>query len=130
MSQLRQSNRTALVIGAGVVGVSCALHMQRRGLKVTLIDRGEPGEAASFGNAGRIASLLGRSGKPNSASFSIEPSVVEARERVVAAAREIVNDTLPVAPAETIADVPVPEPRRGRRKGRRDKRARARSVAR
>jgi D-amino-acid dehydrogenase len=42
----------AIVVGAGVVGACCALFLQRRGLAVTLIDRGAPGEACSFGNSG------------------------------------------------------------------------------
>lgn len=41
-----------LVVGAGIVGVSAALNLQRRGLRVTLADRKPPGEGASFGNAG------------------------------------------------------------------------------
>lgn len=46
--------RSALVIGAGVVGISCALQMARRGLDVTVIDRGPPGSGTSHGNAGAI----------------------------------------------------------------------------
>lgn len=42
----------AIVLGAGIVGVSVALHLQQRGWQVTLIDRQGPGEATSFGNAG------------------------------------------------------------------------------
>jgi len=38
------------VIGAGMVGTCCALHLQNEGLKVTLVDRDLPGNAASFGN--------------------------------------------------------------------------------
>lgn len=53
-----RSNRTAIVIGAGIVGVSCALQLQRRGVQVTLLDREEPGTQCSFGNAGRIATAL------------------------------------------------------------------------
>lgn len=41
----------ATVIGAGIVGVCCALHLQRRGFRVTLVDRLAPGEATSYGNA-------------------------------------------------------------------------------
>ncbi|BAN27579.1 NAD(P)/FAD-dependent oxidoreductase [Caballeronia insecticola] len=44
----------AIVLGAGIVGVSVALHLQQRGWQVTLIDRQGPGEATSFGNAGLI----------------------------------------------------------------------------
>ena len=49
--------RTAVaVVGAGIVGVAAALHLRRDGHDVTLIDRNPPGEGASFGNAGVIAS--------------------------------------------------------------------------
>jgi D-amino-acid dehydrogenase len=44
--------KTVTVIGAGIVGVCCALHLQRQGFKVRLIEKGEPGRAASFGNSG------------------------------------------------------------------------------
>jgi D-amino-acid dehydrogenase len=43
-----------LVLGAGIVGISAALHLQERGRAVTLVDRGGPGEGTSFGNAGLI----------------------------------------------------------------------------
>ncbi len=43
------------VVGAGIVGVCCALELQRRGAQVTLIDRREPGRETSYGNAGVIA---------------------------------------------------------------------------
>src|SRR5215468_2053396 len=46
----------AIVLGAGIVGVSVALHLVKRGLAVTLIDRGEPGRGTSYGNAGIIES--------------------------------------------------------------------------
>ncbi len=45
----------ATVIGAGIVGVSCAAFLQRAGFRVTLIDRLPPGGGCSFGNAGGIA---------------------------------------------------------------------------
>lgn len=44
----------AIVLGAGVVGVSVALHLVKRGLSVALIDRAGVGEQTSFGNAGII----------------------------------------------------------------------------
>ena len=43
-----------IVLGAGMVGVSAALHLQRRGRDVVLIDRRDPGEETSYGNAGLI----------------------------------------------------------------------------
>lgn len=47
--------RHVIVIGAGIVGVSTALSLQRDGHDVTLIDRMGPGEGASFGNGGVLA---------------------------------------------------------------------------
>lgn len=47
--------KTVLVLGAGMVGVSCALALQKRGFVVTLIDRREPGRETSYGNAGVLA---------------------------------------------------------------------------
>ena len=37
-----------------MVGVSVALHLQKRGRDVVLVDRREPGEETSYGNAGLI----------------------------------------------------------------------------
>src|SRR3954449_9661188 len=46
-----------LVLGAGMVGVGAALHLQKRGRDVVLIDRHElAGEETSYGNAGLIES--------------------------------------------------------------------------
>ncbi len=45
----------AIVIGAGIVGVCCAIELQRSGFAVTLMDRDTPGMACSFGNAGALA---------------------------------------------------------------------------
>ena len=44
-----------VVIGAGIIGASCAWHLQRKGLQVTLIDPELPGTACSYGNASCIA---------------------------------------------------------------------------
>jgi D-amino-acid dehydrogenase len=44
----------ALVLGAGIVGTSIALHLVKRGLAVALVDRRAPGEETSYGNAGVI----------------------------------------------------------------------------
>ena len=43
-----------IVLGAGMVGVSLALHLQRRGRDVVLIDRRGAGEETSYGNSGLI----------------------------------------------------------------------------
>lgn len=43
-----------IVLGAGIIGVSVALQLARRGKSVVLVDRRGPGEETSFGNAGLI----------------------------------------------------------------------------
>ncbi len=45
----------AIVIGAGLVGVCTARSLRAEGLSVLLVDREEPGNGASFGNAGVIS---------------------------------------------------------------------------
>ena len=42
------------VIGAGIVGISTALSLQREGLRVRVVDPRPPGTATSFGNAGAL----------------------------------------------------------------------------
>ncbi|HBM29858.1 FAD-binding oxidoreductase [Halomonas sp. CnH100-B] len=46
--------RQTVVLGAGMVGVSVAWQLQKRGYQVTLVDRRQPGRETSFGNAGII----------------------------------------------------------------------------
>ena len=46
---------TVAVIGAGIVGTCIAYTLARCGAQVTLIDRDEPGQGASFGNSGAIS---------------------------------------------------------------------------
>ncbi len=43
-----------IVLGAGIVGTSIALHLAKRGLAVALIDRAGVGEGTSYGNTGII----------------------------------------------------------------------------
>ncbi len=49
------SEDSVTIIGAGIVGICCALSLQERGIHVRLVDRGEPGQETSFGNAGVIS---------------------------------------------------------------------------
>jgi D-amino-acid dehydrogenase len=44
-----------VVIGAGIIGATAALVLQRRGLSVTLVDAHEPGMGCSYGNGGAIS---------------------------------------------------------------------------
>lgn len=43
------------IVGAGIVGVCCALALQAEGLRVALLDGAGPGEGCSKGNAGHLA---------------------------------------------------------------------------
>ena len=43
-----------LVLGAGMVGTSVAVHLQKRGKQVVLVDRRAPGEETSYGNGGLV----------------------------------------------------------------------------
>lgn len=46
--------RHIAVIGGGIIGACCALSLLREGFRVTLIERGEPGAGASYGNGAVI----------------------------------------------------------------------------
>jgi D-amino-acid dehydrogenase len=45
----------ALVVGGGLVGLSCALQLQRRGMRTLLVDPATVRRGASWGNAGHLA---------------------------------------------------------------------------
>lgn len=49
------AGQKVVVIGAGIVGANVGLALLDKGYDVTILDRGEPGMGASFGNAGGIA---------------------------------------------------------------------------
>ena len=53
MTADRESSVT--VVGAGIVGICCALSLLEKGVKVRLLDRDAPGQGASYGNAGVIS---------------------------------------------------------------------------
>lgn len=44
-----------VVVGAGIIGVACALQLARQGRQVLVIDAQAPGMGASYGNAGHLA---------------------------------------------------------------------------
>ena len=53
---MSDSNRADIaVIGAGIIGVACALQLARQGQRVVVIDPQAPGMGASYGNAGHLA---------------------------------------------------------------------------
>lgn len=60
------SKHTVVVVGAGICGVSTAIWLQRSGHDVTLVDHNAPGQGASYGNAGLLASWgLGPAATPD-----------------------------------------------------------------
>ncbi len=44
-----------VIIGGGIVGIISALELQRRGHRVVLLDRGQPGRETSYGNSGVLS---------------------------------------------------------------------------
>ena len=46
---------TAIVVGAGIVGIACAHYLKRAGLAVTVIDKGKTADACSRSNCGYIS---------------------------------------------------------------------------
>src|SRR5690349_23119630 len=50
--------RSAVVVGAGIVGLSTAWFLQERGVEVTVVDRTGVAAGASWGNAGWISPAL------------------------------------------------------------------------
>lgn len=55
MSESSSEKREIVVLGAGIVGIACALNLVRDGHDVTVVDRVLPGEGCSRGNAGMLA---------------------------------------------------------------------------
>lgn len=52
---MASSRDRVVVVGAGIIGTAIAYELRRRGRTVTLVDRDEPGQGASFGNMASIA---------------------------------------------------------------------------
>jgi glycine oxidase len=46
-----------LVVGGGIIGTLCALDLARRGLAVTVVERGRPGREASWAGAGILSPI-------------------------------------------------------------------------
>ncbi len=51
----------AIIIGAGVIGLSLARELHKRNLKVLIVERGQPGREASYAAGGMLANLGGES---------------------------------------------------------------------
>src|SRR6266404_7065893 len=44
-----------VVIGGGIIGLSLAISLRKQGLRVLVVERGEPGREASYAAAGMLA---------------------------------------------------------------------------
>ena len=51
---MNDTRSDVLILGGGVIGLSCALALLRQGATVRVVDRGEPGCGASHGNCGTL----------------------------------------------------------------------------
>ena len=45
----------AIIVGGGIIGLSLSIELRKRGLKVLIVERGEPGREASHAAAGMLA---------------------------------------------------------------------------
>lgn len=84
----------AIVLGAGIVGTSVALHLAKRGLSVGLVDKRGPGEETSYGNTGVI---VGASVFPTAFPRSLSKIIQVALKRAPEANYHF-GDLLKVAP--------------------------------
>jgi glycine oxidase len=49
------ARETILIVGGGIIGCGLALRLADEGMKVTVVERGEPGREASWAAAGMLA---------------------------------------------------------------------------
>ena len=77
----RSSGPRVIVVGAGVVGLSCAYYLARGGADVLVLERDEVGAGASSGNAGTVSAGHPPLNRPG---------------RVAAALRQMVDPTSPL----------------------------------
>src|SRR3977135_1766580 len=68
----------AIVLGAGIVGTSVALHLAKRGMSVALVEKRGPGEDTSYGNTGVI---VGASVFPTAVPRSLKKLIQVALKR-------------------------------------------------
>lgn len=66
------------IVGAGIIGLSCAWEMSKRGAKVTIFDKGEPGRGATYAAAGMLGAryeyAVGKDAHPRLLDLSLQSS--------------------------------------------------------
>ena len=55
LGRMSRTPRSAVIVGAGIVGLSTAWFLRERGVAVTVVDRSAPAAGASWGNAGWLS---------------------------------------------------------------------------
>lgn len=58
MGSVTQQPKSVVVVGAGAIGLAAAYHLDKRGVDVHVVEAGEPGMGASWGNGGWISPIL------------------------------------------------------------------------
>jgi D-amino-acid dehydrogenase len=51
----RPDGRDITIVGAGIIGLCSAIELLQKGFQVIIIDKAEPGQGASYGNAGVVS---------------------------------------------------------------------------
>lgn len=64
MSSTRTSPKSIAIIGGGIIGLSCAMELAERGVRVTLYERSWPPRGASWAAAGMLAPAFEAVGVP------------------------------------------------------------------
>lgn len=72
------TSRSAIVVGAGLVGLSTALHLRHAGIDVTVVEADHAGAGASWGNAGWLT--------PEIATPLPEPSILKTGAKALVSA--------------------------------------------
>lgn len=80
-------SRTVAVVGGGVVGLSCAWHLQEHGIAPVVVERSDVGAGASWGNAGHVVPVLAAPLPERGAVRDGLRSLVDPRSAVIVAKR-------------------------------------------
>jgi len=71
MSGSTQTIQSIAIIGAGIVGLSCAVELADRGLRVAVFDKTWPPRGASWAAAGMLAPAFEAASLPGASSQTV-----------------------------------------------------------
>ncbi|MCF6352037.1 MAG: FAD-dependent oxidoreductase, partial [Cyclobacteriaceae bacterium] len=52
---LKNKDADVIIIGGGIIGLSCAYYLLKEGKSVIVLEKGVPSEASSYANCGLVA---------------------------------------------------------------------------